>query len=202
MSSGPDGCLPTASWCGLTKASRILREAFVRASLGLCRSDGAPPTRSEQAAGTSPRGGLEGPQPLRQQQEHLACIRREPSCRRRSQKPSAGLQSYPGAMKSIEDAPGAGRFPLCGKLSLPPRAVGSEATSERLQNSKKWPAGHFFDTLVRAALPPLCREGRSRPGASAEWTPEPGALRRRESPRIPRPPCPRPWQSAVPAARS
>ena len=48
-------------------------------------------------------------------------------------------------------APGAGRFPLRGKLSLQPRAAGSRAaaTSGRLQNSKKWPRRATF--LMRDA---------------------------------------------------
>ena len=200
MSSGPDGCLPTVSWCSLTKASRDMREAFVCASLGQCRSDGAPPTRSEQAAGTSPRGGLEGPQPLQRQQNIWPA--------------SAGSHPAGGAAKSRPQdcnrirrlCRRGGSFSALRKTFLT-RGNGREAGAAsrpvtECKTQQSGPQATLLTRLVRAALPPLCREGRSRPGASAEWTPVPGASRRRESPRIPRPPCPRPWQSAVPAARS
>ena len=135
MSSGPDCRLPTASWCGLTKASRDMREAFVCASLGQCRANG-----SKQAAGTHAMGrsggaaappaaaGTSGLHP-----QGAIPQEAQPKAVRRTVIVSRGF------------APGAGRFPLCGKLSLQPRAAGSEATSERLPNSKKWPAGHFVD---------------------------------------------------------
>ena len=58
------------------------------------------------------------------------------------------LQSYPGALprgrvvfRSAEN------FPYTSER---PGGAQSAPTSERVQNSKKWPAGHFFDTRVSA----------------------------------------------------
>ena len=94
-----------------------------------------------------PRGGPEGPQPLRSG-SGVGGGRSPPltgEMRRRGQSHLLTASVFRGF------APGAGRFPLCGKLSLQPRAAGSRAaaTSGRLQNSKKWPRRATF--LMRDA---------------------------------------------------
>ena len=94
-----------------------------------------------------PRGGPEGPQPLRSG-SGVGGGRSPPltgEMRRRGQSHLLTAIVFRGF------APGAGRFPLCGKLSLQPRAAGSRAaaTSGRLQNSKKWPRRATF--LMRDA---------------------------------------------------